>query len=196
MIEQPHLSFYLLIWRQLLQVMKGFLIALGVLFVLCSTVLFFLQNERRNIILQRFRLRRRRNSGSRTPPRSLSPEKQRARNVSASDYLRTFPPSRRSALAKITFPSTPVQAVAASRPDWTERILPIEESYLEAKNDTYTPCELSVAEIKALGDFPDYATLSGVPLPRPHHHFDIDKALPRPYRPFRWTYHQTMCKIA
>ncbi|KAJ7756863.1 hypothetical protein DFH07DRAFT_958998 [Mycena maculata] len=39
----------------------------------------------------------------------------------------------------------------------------------------------------------DYFALSGVrrPVPVPHD-FDIDLATARPYRPFRWTYHQTM----
>ncbi|TKX27327.1 hypothetical protein C1H76_0164 [Elsinoe australis] len=49
-----------------------------------------------------------------------------------------------------------------------------------------------MSEIKALGDFPDYAKLSGVPLPTPYATFDIDTAKPRPYRPLRWAYHQTM----
>lgn len=42
---------------------------------------------------------------------------------------------------------------------------------------------------------PDYAKLTGFPAPKPIHHFDIDSAKPRPYRPFRWEYHQTMCEI-
>jgi hypothetical protein len=45
-----------------------------------------------------------------------------------------------------------------------------------------------------MGDFPAYDILSGVPLPKPYTHFEPAKALPRPYRPFRWAYHQTMCK--
>lgn len=47
-------------------------------------------------------------------------------------------------------------------------------------------------EIETYGDFPDYATLSGVRLPDPYLEFNIEKALPRPYRPLRWSYHQTM----
>ncbi|KAG6817080.1 hypothetical protein H0H87_012848 [Tephrocybe sp. NHM501043] len=39
---------------------------------------------------------------------------------------------------------------------------------------------------------PDYARLSGVPAPKPLHNFNLDKANPRPYRPFRWEYHQNM----
>lgn len=41
---------------------------------------------------------------------------------------------------------------------------------------------------------PDYAKLTGVPVPKPLPKFDIDidTAKPRPYRPFRWEYHQNM----
>ncbi|ESK85968.1 hypothetical protein Moror_9469 [Moniliophthora roreri MCA 2997] len=38
----------------------------------------------------------------------------------------------------------------------------------------------------------DYFELTGVPPPKPLPDFDIDKAKPRPYRPFRWVYHQHM----
>lgn len=38
---------------------------------------------------------------------------------------------------------------------------------------------------------PDYAALTGVPLPQPLE-IDISQSKPRPYRPFRWQYHQTM----
>ncbi|KAJ3728809.1 hypothetical protein C8R42DRAFT_276612 [Lentinula raphanica] len=38
----------------------------------------------------------------------------------------------------------------------------------------------------------DYFQLSGVPPPKPLPDFDVDKAKARPYRPFRWSYHQTM----
>lgn len=65
--------------------------------------------------------------------------------------------------------------------------------YRESRESLYTPTGFSIAEIKALGDFPDYAALSGIPLPEVYEGFEIEKALPRPYRPFRWAYHQTMC---
>jgi len=48
-------------------------------------------------------------------------------------------------------------------------------------------------ERNQLGLYPDYAELSGVPWPEAYVDFDPDRALPRPYRPFRWPYHQTMC---
>ncbi|KAJ3815730.1 hypothetical protein EV368DRAFT_70671 [Lentinula lateritia] len=38
----------------------------------------------------------------------------------------------------------------------------------------------------------DYFKLSGVPPPKPLLNFNVDKARARPYRPFRWSYHQTM----
>ncbi|KAF2225145.1 hypothetical protein BDZ85DRAFT_233593 [Elsinoe ampelina] len=62
----------------------------------------------------------------------------------------------------------------------------------EKYHSRLTPTGFSMFDIKALGDFPDYAKLSGVPLPTSYPAFDIDRALPRPYRPFRWAYHQTM----
>lgn len=162
--------------------------------MLTSIILFLKQSERRDVILERFHLKRRRDSGSRTPPRSLSPEKKRSQSISAPDYSTTFPPSRRSTLVEASLLETPAEEVTASRLNWSSRILPMRTPFQEASDHTYTPCEFSVAEIKALGDFPDYATLSGVPLPEPYQSFDIQKALPRPYRPFRWAYHQTMCK--
>jgi hypothetical protein len=68
--------------------------------------------------------------------------------------------------------------------------------YMTCEDERYTPTGFSVTEIKALGDFPDYAKLSGVPLPQEYPEFNIDTALARPYRPFRWGYHQTMCTFA
>lgn len=38
----------------------------------------------------------------------------------------------------------------------------------------------------------DYFALSGVPRPKPLLNFSITDARPRPYRPFRFPYHQTM----
>ena len=79
--------------------------------------------------------------------------------------------------------------------EFTKNIIPLEADYRECGPSTYTPMEISMAEIKALGDFPDYSQLSGVPLPEAYKEFEIEKALPRPYRPFRWAYHQTMCML-
>lgn len=53
----------------------------------------------------------------------------------------------------------------------------------------------TAAEIAAFGRFPNYTKLcgEGARLPVEYPEFVIEKAMPRPYRPFRWAYHQTMC---
>ena len=72
-------------------------------------------------------------------------------------------------------------------------ILPMTQNYETAEDGLYTSMGISVKEVKEMGDLPDYSALSGVPLPNAYEEFAIEKALPRPYRPFRWNYHQTMC---
>jgi hypothetical protein len=116
--------------------------------------------------------------------------------VSPSSYSDALPPQRREALAKVTkeLPDTlgKLPCGKVSEDEVKENILPMTANYRTSKNK-YTPTGFSVEEIRAMGDFPNYAELSGVPLPQPYAEFNIDKALPRPYRPFRWAYHQTMC---
>ena len=73
-------------------------------------------------------------------------------------------------------------------------LLGFEEDYRTADDSKFVYSGFSVREVKALGDFPDYAAISEVPLPQAYEGFDIDRARPRPYRPLRWAYHQTMCK--
>ncbi|KAF2180702.1 hypothetical protein K469DRAFT_591203 [Zopfia rhizophila CBS 207.26] len=178
--------------------MGGLLLLLfGAAFLISSASLLVFQQGRRNVFLNRIHFRRRRASGSNTPPRSLSPDKKQLDNVKGPDYSDTFPPSRRFTLFELqsSFPSILGKSrdgLVASPPESRKACLPLTTSYLDAKAPMFTPCEFSTEEIKALGNFPDYATLSGVPLPRPYHEFDIKKARPRPYRPFRWAYHQTM----
>jgi hypothetical protein len=171
------------------------LLLLAAAFIASSTYLL-IQRGRRNIILERLHIARRRVSGARTPPRSLSPGK---KTVSSTEpnYADTFPPSRRFTLAEIDIAFKP--NAESEEPEeldeaWRGHLVPINVPYMDADESCFLPCGFSVKEIKALGNFPDYATLSGVPLPNPYLEFDIKKALPRPYRPFRWAYHQTMCK--
>jgi len=176
----------------------GLLFLLGVAFLASSSLYLLFSKRRRQIVLERLNLHRRRTSGARTPPRSLSPQKD-ASSLEPADveYQDVFPPSRRFALAacapdvvqKFAKPDGGLlQAAGEKQP----LCVPLEVPFAEADPTALTPTEFSVEEIKALGDFPDYATLSGVPLPQPYREFDIKKALPRPYRPFRWAYHQTM----
>jgi hypothetical protein len=173
---------------------SGLYLFLGLAFALSSTVYLLVSKRRRDIVLDRLRLRRRRTSGARTPPRSLSPGSEGGEPA----YKDVFPPSRRFALAEAApefatrFPvltGSLLQSTSEKRP----KCIPIDVPFDEADPTALSPTEISVEEIKALGDFPNYATLSGVPLPKPYHEFNFKTALPRPYRPFRWAYHQTMC---
>ncbi|OQE39879.1 hypothetical protein PENCOP_c006G03022 [Penicillium coprophilum] len=142
-------------------------------------------------LLARVTLRDRKHSTARTPPRSFSPEKKAAtRPNSPSSYENVLPPQRRHTLADLDCDAAPERDVHED--EVRRNILPMSADYTTSPDDKYTPMGFSVTEVKCLGDFPDYSTLSGVPLPIPYPEFNIEKALPRPYRPFRWAYHQTM----
>ncbi|KAN0078627.1 Protein of unknown function (DUF3445) domain containing protein [Elaphomyces granulatus] len=112
--------------------------------------------------------------------------------TASSSYNDVLPPSRREALAKVVGELSKNKPKDIKEEEIRRFILPMVADYKSSEGNRYTPTRLSVAEIIAIGDFPDYAELSGVPLPRPYLEHDINKALPRPYRPFRWSYHQTM----
>lgn len=142
--------------------------------------------------------RRRRISSASTPPRSLTPEKKVPNNTPPpGGYKNFFPPSSRQVLLKLaeTLPKSQKKKIGAreiDREEFTKNVIPFEADYRECGPSTYTPMEISMAEIDALGDFPDYSKLTGVPLPKAYKEFEIESAQPRPYRPFRWPYHQTM----
>lgn len=115
------------------------------------------------------------------------------------DYVDSFPPSRREALADLasSFPLAERQKLIGHEIDselFARSLIPFTADYQKCDGNKYTPTGFSIDEVKVLGDFPDYAALSGVPLPQAYESFDIELAIPRPYRPFRWAYHQTMCK--
>lgn len=180
------------------------LVLLGALFIALATATLVLDGKQRDVVLQRFDIRRRRAMGSLTPPRSLSPEKQGLPSNKSSpvpDYSSAFPPSRREALADLPSPAMKGPGRSATQlsqlpPDYTKR-LPSEDVWdADRFVDHVTATGFSLEEIKRLGDFPDYAALSGVPLPREYEGFQISTAKARPYRPLRWTYHQTMCTIS
>lgn len=100
-----------------------------------------------------------------------------------------LPPSRRSFLPSHIDPHSP----HISESTVLQSQIRMDADFKSCETTRYTPTSFSKQEIQQLGKFPNYATLSGIPLPSPFPDFDIDKALPRPYRPFRWNYHQTMC---
>lgn len=127
-------------------------------------------------------------SPSREKWNGSSPPQTKASDV---DYSQIFPPSQRELLAQA---SPAIAAAAATASNGAQGpLLALEEDFRRADPRKRVFSGFTVGEIHALGDFPDYATLSGVPLPSPLVDFDITKAVPRPYRPFRWSYHQTMC---
>ncbi|KAJ5146333.1 uncharacterized protein N7515_000897 [Penicillium bovifimosum] len=161
------------------------------LFLIATTAIYTLVNRAfSKSSLARARLHDRKDSATRTPPRSFSPEKKSPSSPTSSDYNKALPPQRRHTLADIKREDAPASDI--NEDEVCRNPLPMSANYRTSPGNKYTPTGFSVDEIKALGDFPDYATLSGVPLPIPYPQFDIEKALPRPYRPFRWAYHQTM----
>lgn len=179
------------------------MLALALLCSVISVAALFLNRGQRETILDRFGIQRRRGSAAATPPRSLSPvksEKGVASSSKAPDYVLAFPPSRRDTLAELAKNNVVLKKVMSTEHELStetlrDQALPMVQSYL-ARDGTvkYTPTGFSTDEIAALGDFPRYDILSGVPLPETYEEFRPDTALPRPYRPFRWAYHQTMCR--
>ena len=147
-------------------------------------------------------VRGRRISTSKTPPRSLSPENKVPNNVPPlGDFKDAFPPSRRETLARAAETLSAEQrkeliGQEVDEEEFKKGIIPLAADYRDCAASAYTPTKISIGEVKALGDFPHYAALSGVPLPVAYKEFKIERALPRPYRPFRWAYHQTMCMLA
>ena len=178
---------------------------------LMSVIYYLVQTENQKKALRRSLsewlpgiTRRRRSSTSDTPPRSLTPEKRISDNTSPTqNYRDTFPPSPRGNLPIWTKSWKSIWATLKQfevdedyQKYLQENLIPWETDYRKCDSSMYTPMAISIGEVKALGDFPDYSKLSGVPLPEAYKEFEIEKAIARPYRPFRWAYHQTMCRAS
>ncbi len=113
------------------------------------------------------------------------------KRIPTADYTTVFPPSQRHVLGELL--GTEVKEPL--NPLITESLVKMDVDYRDANPSSRIFSGFTVGEVNALGNFPDYAKLSGVPAPSPVNSFNIDSASPRPYRPFRWAYHQTMCKL-
>lgn len=155
-------------------------LALGV----CVLLIAYLASSetQRQAMLERFLLGR---------PQYVNVEAERAPLPSSkpispcrSEYATTFPPPQRHLL------ETP--DVDLDEADFKDKLVGFEEDYLACSSNKFLPSGLRIHEVQALGDFPDFSRLTGVPHPQPYNGFGIDRALPRPYRPNRWPYHQTM----
>jgi hypothetical protein len=173
------------------------LLTLWLVFAAASVGYALSSNERCSKFLGCLRQSRRRASEADTPPRELSPGS-KGDPFETADYRDTLPPSRRLALnaaAPDIFPELDEMSEEQLQSEGRKRAIPLDVPFDQLNGKALSPTGISVEEIKALGDFPDYATLSGVPLPQPYKEFEISKAIPRPYRPIRWAYHQTMCKF-
>lgn len=165
---------------------------IGLVLIAATAVYTILYRTPGKSLLSRVSLRGRRDSAAKTPPRSISPDKNEAKSAtSPSTYNHALPPPRREAMLQLK--GAPIRWREVEEPEIQKNMLPMTADYRTSPGRLYTPTGFSVDDIKKLGDFPDYATLSGVPLPSVYPEHDIDKAKPRPYRPFRWAYHQTMC---
>lgn len=167
----------------------------GLVMIAATLTYFAVGKKRLDQLLSIFHGPRRRISSASTPPPSVMPKKP----SSTPSYSTSLPPLRREALHEVANADWgKVQKESLLDKDTSEEqirqaLLPMTADYKTCEGVKFTPTGISTEEVKALGDFPDYATLSGVPLPEAYTEFDINKALPRPYRPFRWSYHQTMC---
>lgn len=157
-----------------------------------------LSKNQKDVVYRRLGLRRQASSRPSTPSLEKQAPSKPLASVAA-DLVLAFPPSPRGQLSKMVGAMPAAQRAAMGDLSFDEKKFPssllgFDENYATADDGKYNYTGFSVRELKALGDFPDYATLSEVPMPQPYPEFDIDRALPRPYRPFRWAYHQTMCK--
>ncbi|KAI0554072.1 alpha-1,2-mannosyltransferase [Xylaria curta] len=158
-----------------------------------STVTFLaLKPSKKHVIFNRFR-------GPSHPTNPALEQESRSKPLASytSDLVTAFPPSLRDHLRELVPTLSVAQQKALSDLSFVQDIferslLRLDEDYNDADDSKSVYSGFSIREIKALGDFPDYSALSGVPMPKPYLEFNIEKAKPRPYRPFRWPYHQTM----
>ncbi len=174
------------------------LILVGVVFAISSLIYITLSSKGPDTVLERLRIPRLKASDALTPPRSESPGRN---GPSQQGHEEVFPPHRREALAELPSnalkgPGKSAKQLSQIQPDYSKLTPDKAVCNTDDLLDHTTATGFTAEEIRRLGDFPDYATLSGIPLPSAYKEFDIKTALPRPYRPYRWPYFQTMCMFA
>src|ERR1700761_8729276 len=130
---------------------------------------FSLSQRQKDIVFERLSLRGRRSSNADTPPRSLSPEKDPSNSQpNASEYVNTFPPLTRENIpeAAAELPEDRRMVLESSTFDeknWTKSILGWEEDFRIADPERYIYTGYKIKEIRAMGNFPNYSALSGIP---------------------------------
>lgn len=125
---------------------------------------------------------------------SSSTKRISSRTLEKNPWILQFPPSRRHTLANLKLHKASTGPYLTPPPETLYKcaVSSTRTADMDQKN-LFTPTGFSTEDIRALGRFPDYSVLSGTRNPQPYgDHFDINKAIFRPFRPFRWTYHQTM----
>lgn len=155
----------------------GIALILGVLLLSAAAIIGYIKSTKKQ-------------HGKPLPSFSEKPVASKSQEIS---YQKVFPPSQRQQLSQLGPKFAGAKDIDLSTLP-TSRIVKLNDDVSKCSDSLYNFSGFSVKDIRLLGRFPDYATLSGVPLPSPLPNFDITKAKPRPYRPFRWPYHQTMCK--
>lgn len=128
---------------------------------------------------------------------SSSAKRISSRTLEKNPWILQFPPSQRHTLADLKLNNASTGPYLTPSPEnlYKHAVPSTRTADMDQKN-LFTPTGFSTEDIRALGRFPDYSVLTGTRYPQPYgDHFDINKAIFRPFRPFRWTYHQTMGKV-
>ncbi|KAI1197809.1 alpha-1,2-mannosyltransferase [Nemania serpens] len=148
---------------------------------LCMSVAIFLAIglSQKSVILRRFGFTR----GSRRPATPLLEKQPLSKPLAscASDLSTAFPPWQRDRLKEVALALPLAQQKILGNLDFTQEklersLLRFDDDYSNVDGSKYLYSGFSIREIRALGDFPDYSTLSGVPMPKPYLDFNIDKA--------------------
>ncbi|KAK5655857.1 hypothetical protein OQA88_5396 [Cercophora sp. LCS_1] len=108
-------------------------------------------------------------------------------------HILQFPPSRRHVLAGLSQFEKSVSTADIPPTILKSHALPSTKAGSLTIPNQYTPTGFSTQDIHLIGRFPDYSLLTGIraPVPVPPE-WDVTRAKFRPYRPFRWNYHQHM----
>ncbi|KAF2027602.1 hypothetical protein EK21DRAFT_71608 [Setomelanomma holmii] len=111
---------------------------LAAAFVASSAFFLVVHKSKRDTVLDRLRLSRRRVSGAKTPPRSLSPSKKQVQGLEEPNYLDTLPPSRHHTLATLVRHGV-LEGADEQSADRSQNMLPMKTCFLEADESMCTP---------------------------------------------------------